>query len=130
MRRNRWILVLAISLPLTAVASLWAAWGDEHPSLTFVVFAVTVGPMIIGGVWSLVPDPDDPNRPAHKEDTVEHHWLVRATSGAFVDLATAMALALGVKYVLGAPDLPLQVYLGFGMLDATARYVAFSRREA
>jgi hypothetical protein len=98
--------------------------------LTFVVFAVTTAPLFIGGAWALIPHPSGPSRPEHADESIEHSWFERASSGAFADLLTAMGLALAAKYVLGAPDVPLELLVVLGLADAGLRLLVLSRREA
>lgn len=133
MRHSRLPLVLVLALAATLLCAGLAATltgEDDERLLTFVVFAVATGPVLVGGAWALVPDPAAPDGPEHVEESVEHSWLERASAGAFTDLLTAMGLALAARYVLGAPDVPLVVFVVLGMGDVAVRYLVLSRREA
>jgi hypothetical protein len=129
----RWGLTIGLGATLTVItAALAARYNavDEEPLLTFVVFALSTAPYFIGGAWILVPHPNAPRPPEHVEESIEHSWLLRATSGAFLDLVTAMGLALAAQNVLGAPDVPLVLFLGLALVDAGLRLWVLSRREA
>jgi len=97
--------------------------------LTFVVFALTVGPVGVGGAWGLVPDASRPTAPEHSEDTIEQAWIQRASSGAFLDLVTAMGLSLAATSVLKVSQVPVLVFLVLAMLDMSTRLFVLSRRE-
>ncbi len=113
---------------VTLGASFLAAAGTgEDWLLTFVVFGVSFFLIAYSSLAALFPDPG--KGPRHPEDTVESRWLERATAAAFVDLVTAMALALGARYVLGMGDVPLQAFVALGLLDAGGRYLLSRRRE-
>ena len=130
-RRSRWALIIAIGTVLTmAVAVLAALTRGDHPWLTFVVFAATTAPILFGGAWVLVPDPGRVDPVTHSEDTVEHAWSQLAASGAFLDLITAMGLALAAQSVLGTKALPHVVFLVLGMADFSLRYAVLRRRAA
>ncbi|WP_018351450.1 hypothetical protein [Longispora albida] len=125
---NRWAIALPAGIALALLGGLIAAFvADDQKMITFIAFAITTWPIFAGVIWAFLPDPDAPRNP---EDTVEHAWKQRAAYGALVDLLTAMALALGAKYALGAPDIPLQVFLVLGLADAGARYLVAARRGA
>ncbi len=129
-RASRCSLVLAGGLGLTVlVAAVAASTRASDPLLTFVVFAVSVGPVLVGGAWVLVPDPGRPAALEHDEDTVERSWVHRASSGAFPDLLTALGLSLAVTTVLRAPEPPLVVFVVLAMVDFLIRYAVMARRE-
>lgn len=129
-RTRRWTLIVSISGALTVATALAAALTtDDQQPLTFVVFALTTFPLFLGAVWAFVPNPNDPTEPANPQDTVERSWIQRAGFGAFTDLLTAMGLALAAKYVLGAPDVALLVFLVLGFADVGVRYLVLRQRE-
>ncbi len=132
-RYARWATILGIGLMLTLGTAGLAAWTTpttDQRLLTFVVFALCTSPVFIGGAWALIPDAAAPAPPEHTDDTVEHNWFLRATSGAFTDLLTAMGLTLVATSVLATPAVPLVVFVGLGMLDTGVRYLVLSKREA
>lgn len=130
-QRGRWALIVTIGATLTIAVGLLAALArDDEPWLTFTVFAATTAPVLFGGAWVLIPDPDRIEPVTHSEDTVEHEWAQLAASGAFLDLIIAIGLALVVQSVLSTPALPLLVFLVLGMVDFMVRYGALRRRAA
>ncbi len=130
-QRARWALTIVIGATLTVTVALLAALtGDQDRWLTFTVFAATTSPVLFGGTWILLPDPDRSDPVTHSEDTVEHEWTQRSASGAFLDLIVALGLALAVQSLLDTPALPLQVFLVLGMADFMVRYGVLRRRAA
>lgn len=128
-QRTRWALIIAIGTALTvAVGVLAALASGQNRWLTFIVFAATTSPVSFGGAWALVPHPGRVDPVTHSEDTVEHEWAQLAASGAFLDLITAMGLALTVQSVLDTAALPHQVFLVLGMADFMVRYGVLRRR--
>ncbi len=129
-RTSRWSLILTTGLGLTVVAAgVAASTRASDRLLTFLVFAVAVGPVLLGGAWVLVPDPSRPAAPEHDADTVERAWVQRAAGGAFPDLLTAMGLSLAVTTVLSAPQPPLVIFVALGLVDFLTRYAVVARRE-
>jgi hypothetical protein len=133
-QRTRWALIVGVGGTLTVITAALAAHNgaDDERLLTFVVFALSTAPVLIGGAWILIPNPNPnaPRPPEHVEESIEHSWITRATSGAFADLIAAMGLAVSAQHVLGAPDVPLELFLVLAFADAGLRHVVLSRREA
>lgn len=117
----------AVAVAAAAVAAWRADQGEE--AVTFVVFGLATAPALVSGAWILLVD-QTPEGPAHPEDTVEHTWLHRACTGAFVDLVVAMGLTVAVTSILATPEVPLVLFLLIGMSDAVIRYASLSRQES
>lgn len=128
---TRWTVTVAGALVIaTAVGLVAAAVRDDGPEwLLFTAFAVATVVPAFGGL-GLLTGAMRADKPKHDEETVEHEWFVRATSGAFTDLLLVLGIVVFVTSVLDGPDLPLVLVIVLAMADVAVRYTALSRREA
>jgi len=123
------LIPLLTALPLAAGIGAVAATSNEGPFLlSMLVFGLAILPAAYGiGTLVLI----GPIEPDHHAETVEHHWMMQATSGALLDLVTGAGVLLAVISVF-AIDLDgrttLVFVLGAAMLDVAIRYVVLRRR--
>ncbi|WP_186627719.1 hypothetical protein [Rhodococcus sp. BP22] len=92
-----------------------------------IVFFAAIAPISVGALWVLLPG-GAPEAPEHPEDTVEHEWMLRASSGAFLDVLIAMGLAVSVASVLDVEQVPLVLFVVLSMADFAIRFWTVQRR--
>ena len=128
---TRWTATTVGSLLLAAAVGLVAATvrDDGAPWLLFTAFAGATLIPAVGGL-ALLTGAVRADRTEHDDETIEHEWFVRATSGAFTDLLLVLGVVVFVTSVLDGPDLPLVLVIVLAMVDVMVRYTALSRREA
>ncbi len=128
---TRWTVTAAGAVTIATAVGLVAATvrDDGAAWLLFTAFAVaTLVPALAG--LGLLTGAIATDRTEHDEDTVEHEWYVRATSGAFTDLLLVLGIVVFVSSVLDGPELPLVLVIILAMADVMVRYTWLSRREA
>jgi len=128
---TRWTATALGSLAIAAAVGLAAVSvrDDGPPWLLFTAFAVaTLVPAFAGLAMLTHAVPDE--RSEHDDETVEHAWFVRATSGAFTDLLLVLGVVVFVTSVLDGPELPVALVIVLAMVDVMVRYTLLSRREA
>lgn len=92
-----------------------------------IVFFAAIAPIAVGALWVLLPG-GSPEAPKHPEDTVEHEWMLRASSGAFLDVLIAMGLAVSVASVFDVEQVPLVLFVVLAMADFAIRFWTVQRR--
>jgi len=121
---------LLLGVPMAIGIGALAATFNEGPTLvTTVAFTLATMPASVG-IWMIVFRP--PSTPEYHEDTVEHRWMSRATSGAFLDLVTGLGVLLTVISVFDleiGSQLVLVVLLLAAGADVFTRYAVLRRRE-
>ena len=127
----RWSITAVGAIAISAAVGLVAATvrDDGAPWLLFTAFAIATLVPAVGGL-GLLTGAMKADKTQHDEETVEHEWFVRATSGAFTDLLVVLGVVVFVTSVLDGPDLPLALVIVLAMADVAVRYTALSRREA
>jgi len=123
------LIPLLAALPFAAGVGAIAATFNQGPFLlTMLVFGLAVLPAAYGiGTLVLI----GPIEPEYHEETVEHRWMVRASSGAFLDVVIGVGVTLAVISVF-AIDLEarttLVFVLGAAMVDVAVRYAMLRRQ--
>ena len=123
------LIPLLAALPLAAGVGAIAATFNQGPFLlTMLVFALAILPAAYGiGSLVLIGHIE----PEHHEETVEHRWMMRATSEAFLDMVMGLGVLLAVVSVF-AIDLggrtTLVFVLGAAILDVAVRYGVLRQR--
>lgn len=119
---------VVLGLVLAAAVGVVAAYVREDGWQVALVFAAAAAPALIGALWTLVPG-QSATLPDNPEDSVEFHWLQRASSGAFFDLVTALGVVTAASAVLETDLVPLVVFLVLAMADMAVRYLIIARAQ-
>lgn len=103
----RWTITAVGSVAVAATVGLVAALvRDDGPSwLLFTAFSVATLIPAVGGL-GLLTGAIASDQTEHDDETIEHEWFVRATSGAFTDLLLVLGVVVFVTSVLDGPELP------------------------
>lgn len=112
------------------IGALAATFNDGPFVVTLVVFALATLPATWGLGLILLSDIPPPE---YGEDTIEHTWMTRAATGAFLDMVTALGVLVTVVIVLDleiSADLSLVAVLILAMVDVASRYWILRRRES
>ena len=120
-------LVIAAAIGLLA-GSFW----PEQFWLRAVVFAAcTFGPAYAVGRLAFVHPRTADAGPARMEETVEHDWFQRSTSGSFLDVLTVAGLGacvLAIAHVELAASTVLVALILFAFADVAVRWALLRRR--
>ena len=132
MSKTRFGLTLfVVGIPsAVGIGALAATFNDGPFVPTLVVFALATLPATWG--LGLIVLSDMPP-PEYGEETIEHTWMTRAASGAFLDVVTALGVLVTVVIVLDleiSADLSLMGVLILAMVDVAGRYWILRRRES
>lgn len=118
----------------SAIGLLAGAFAPDEFWLRAVVFAsCTVGPSYGVGWLVFLSGVTGEDPPAHVEETIEHQWLQRSTSAAFLDLLIAAGLgafALAVTDLELAASSVLMWLVLFAFADVAVRLTVLRRRTA
>ena len=109
---------------------LAASWGRTGgwDLATVVVFGLATGIPVLMFAWEWLRPDDEPVE--HPEDSVEHAWLQRAQSGAFLDVLIFAGLATAVSALLDRSPPGADLVLLVAMASAVARLFVLKRRES
>ncbi|HVR76968.1 MAG TPA: hypothetical protein VMS99_01110 [Acidimicrobiia bacterium] len=132
MSKTRFGLTLfVVGIPsAVGIGALAATFNDGPFVPTLVVFALATLPATWGlglVVLSDIPPPE------YGAETIEHTWMTRAATGAFLDVVTALGVLVTVVIVLDleiSADLSLLAVLILAMVDVAGRYWILRRRES
>ena len=124
--------VLTGVLVSAAIGSLAGLFADDGFWLHAVVFAVfTFAPAYGIGWFAFVSGAADPEPVAHPEESVEHDWWQRSSSGTFTDLLVATGLvttALAVTGLQVDATILLSGLIALALADVTVRLELLRRR--
>ena len=126
--------VLTGLLIATAIGLLAGLFADDRFWLHVAVFAAcTFGPAYGLGWLVFLPRAADPEPVARPEESVEHDWWQRSSTGSFTDLvvvAGLVATAIAVTGLHVDATLLLSGLIALALADVTVRFTVLSRREA